>query len=248
MDNINVLIIEDTPEQSDALVKVLLENNYTVVGVARNFTDALKTFYETPVDIIIIDVFLDGKPDGITFAESINIIPNASKPFVFLTSSQDRQIFERAKLTNPFSFLMKPFNELEILYAIEMAVEKFYAQTNVFMSEEQDTVISNDYLFIKKKNTLKKVALNDILYIEVEERYCNIITEKEKFVIQISLTKISNLLNKDKFVKTHRNTIVNTDKIEEIILADNLIILKGDHKINLSDTYKDFLKKMNILS
>lgn len=248
MDNINILIIEDTPEQSDALIKVLLENNYTVVGVARNFTEALKLFYANTIDIIIIDVFLDGKPDGITFAESINIIPNASKPFVFLTSSQDRQIFERAKLTKPFSFLMKPFNELEILYAIEMAVEKFYEQTNVFLTEEQDTVISNDFLFIKKKNSLKKVALQDILYIEVEERYCNIITEKEKFVILISLTKISALLDPAKFIRTHRNTIVNTDKIEEIILADNLIILQGNHKINLSDTYKDFIKKMNILS
>jgi DNA-binding LytR/AlgR family response regulator len=167
---------------------------------------------------------------------------------VFLTSSQDRQIFERAKLTKPFSFLMKPFNELEILYAIEMAVEKFYDQTNVFLAEEQDTVISNDYLFIKKKNALKKVALNDIIYIEVEERYCNIITEKEKFVILISLTKISELLDKTKFIKTHRNSIVNSDKIEEIILADNLIILKGNYKINLSDTYKDFIKKINILS
>lgn len=248
MDNINVLIIEDTTEQSDALVKILLQNNYNIAGVAQNFTEALKLFYEKAIDIIIIDVFLDGKPDGITFAESINIIPNVSKPFVFLTSSQDRQIFERAKLTKPFSFLMKPFNELEILYAIEMAIEKFYEQTNVFLTEEQDTVVSNDSLFIKKKNSLKKVVLTDILYIEVEERYCNIITEKEKFVILISLTKISDLLDKNKFIKTHRNTIVNTDKIEEIILADNLIILKGNHKINLSDTYKDFIKKMNILS
>lgn len=129
-----------------------------------------------------------------------------------------------------------------------MAVEKFYEQTNVFLSEEQDTVISNDFLFIKKKNTLKKVALTDILYIEVEERYCNIITEKEKFVILISLTKISDLLDKNKFIKTHRNTIVNSEKIEEIILADNLIILKGNHKVTLSDTYKDFIKKMNVLS
>jgi FixJ family two-component response regulator len=56
--------------------------------------------------------------------------PNASKPFVFLTSSNDRQIF--AKLTRPFSFLMKPFNELEILYAIEMAVEKFHNQNDAF--------------------------------------------------------------------------------------------------------------------
>ncbi len=137
---------------------------------------------------------------------------------------------------------------MEILYAIEMAVEKFYAQPNIFLSEEQDTVISQEYLFIKKKKSLKKVALTDILYIEVENRYCNIITEKEKFVIQISLTKILELLDKNKFIQTHRNFIINIDKIEEIILADNLIIVKGNHKINLSDTYKDFLKKMNIIS
>lgn len=248
MDNINVLIIEDTPEQSEALNKVLLANHYNVVGIATNYTDALSLFYQKTVDVIIIDVFLNGNPDGITFAETINIVPNASKPFVFLTSSQDRKIFERAKLTKPFSFLMKPFNELEILYALEMAVEKFYEQTNVFLSEDQNTVVSNDSLFIKKKNALKKVALNDILYIEVEERYCNIITGKEKFVILISLTKISTLLDANQFIRTHRNTIVNSNKIEEIILADNLIILKGNHKIKLSDTYKDFIKKMNILS
>jgi two-component system LytT family response regulator len=248
MDNINVLIIEDTPEQSDALSLVLQNNNYNIVGVARNYADALTLFYKNTVDIIVIDVFLDGKPDGITFAETINIVPNASKPFVFLTSSQDRQIFERAKLTKPFSFLMKPFNELEIIYALEMAVEKFYSQANVFLSEDQDTVIGNDYMFIKKKNTLKKVSLKDIIYIEVEDRYCNIITEKEKFVILISLTKISELLDKNKFIRTHRNYIVNSDSIEEIILADNLVILKGNRKINLSDNYKDFIKKIKILS
>jgi two-component system LytT family response regulator len=248
MDNINVLIIEDSQEQSDALSKVLLANNYNIVGVAQNYTDALTLFYKNPIDIIVIDVFLDGKPDGITFAETINIVPNASKPFVFLTSSQDRQIFERAKLTRPFSFLMKPFNELEILYALEMAVEKFYDQTNVFLSKNQDTVISNDYMFIKKKNALKKVSIKDILYIEVEDRYCNIVTEKEKFVILISLTKINELLDKNKFIRTHRNYIVNSDTIEEIILADNLVILKGNHKINLSDNYKDFVKKIKTLS
>jgi len=163
MDKINVLIIEDSSEQSDTLSKTLLSNNYNIVGVARNYSDALALFYEHPVDIIIIDVFLDGKPDGITFAETINIIPDISKPFVFLTSSQDRQIFERAKLTNPFSFLMKPYNELEILYAIEMAVEKFYNQHDVFRSKNLDTVVSNDYLFIKKKNALKKVSYKALL-------------------------------------------------------------------------------------
>ncbi|MEL1242162.1 LytR/AlgR family response regulator transcription factor [Flavobacterium flavipallidum] len=248
MDNINVLIIEDTPEQSEALNTVLLANNYNVVGIATNYNEALTLFYQNKVDIIVIDVFLNGNPEGITFAETINITPNAARPFVFLTSSQDRQIFERAKLTKPFSFLMKPFNELEILYALEMAVEKFYEQTNVFLSEDQNTVISNDFLFIKKKNSLKKVALDDIIYIEVEDRYCNIITDKEKFVILISLSKISTLLDINTFVRTHRNIMVNSNKIEEISLTDNYVVLKGDYRVNLSNTYKDFIKNIKILS
>ena len=247
MDNINVLIIEDTATESDALVKVLTENNYTIVGIATTYNEALALFYNNAIDIVVIDVFLDGKPDGIMFAETINIVPNSVKPFVFLTSSKDRQIFERAKLTKPFSFLLKPFNELEILYALEMAVEKFYEQPNIFHSEDQNTVISNDSLFIKKNKALKKVRIEDIVYIEVEDRYCNIITETDKFVILISLTKIMHLLDSSKFFQTHRNYIVNSSKIEELVVNDNLVILKGNHKITLSDKYKDFVKNFHIL-
>lgn len=247
MDNINVLIIEDTTSESDALVKVLTDNNYNIVGIASTYSDALTMFYNNVVDIVVIDVFLDGKPDGITFAETINIVPNSVKPFVFLTSSKDRQIFERAKLTKPFSFLMKPFNELEILYAMEMAVEKFYEQLNVFHSEDQNTVVSNDSLFIKKKKALKKVYMEDIVYIEVEDRYCNIITDTEKFVILISLTKIMELLDQTQFIRTHRNFIVNSSKIMEIVLSDNLIVLKGSHHVTLSEKYKDVISKFIVL-
>lgn len=247
MDNVNVLIVEDTQAESDALIKVLQANNYNIVGVATTFKDALELFYKEKVDVVVLDIFLNGNPDGISFAETVSITPNASKPFVFLTSSTDRKIFERAKLTQPFSYLMKPFNELEILYAIEMAVEKFHTQTDVFSSEEEDTIISSEYLFIKKGKSLKKVLISEIIYIEVEEKYCNIITENEKFVILISLTKILKLLDDAIFCRTHRNFIVNAEKIEEIIPADNLIMLSGNHKATLSDTYKDILKKVRTL-
>jgi two-component system LytT family response regulator len=247
MDKINILLIEDTKSEEEALTSVLLENDYNIVGVATNYTEALTLFYQHKVDLVIIDVFLNGQPEGITFAETITITPNVAKPFVFLTSSKDRQIFERAKLTKPFSFLLKPFNELEVLYAIEMAIEKFYEQTNVFVSEEQDTVIGNSHLFIKKKNALKKVALQDIIYIEVEERYCNIITSNENYLVALSLTKITEFLDTNTFAKTHRNYIVNTNKINEIILSENLIILEGNYKVTLSEKYKDFIHKYKIL-
>ena len=151
MSTFNILLIEDIITESQELVKVLETNHYNVVGIATNYREALTLFYQNKVDLVIIDVFLNGQPDGIAFAETITITPEILKPFVFLTSSKDRQIFERAKLTKPFSFLLKPFNELEVMYAIEMAIEKFYDQINVFQIENSDTVITKDYLFIKKK-------------------------------------------------------------------------------------------------
>lgn len=247
MDSIRVLIIEDNPAESDALVKALEANQYTVVGVAQTNREALELFYNNAVDIVIIDVFLGEVPDGITFAETITTVPKSLKPFVFLTSSNDRAIFDRAKLTKPYSFLMKPFNELEVVYAIEMAIERFYGQHDVFFSEEQNTVISNDYLFIKKNDTLKKVRVDEILYIEVEERYCTIFAEKEKFVILISLTKITELLDPSRFARTHRNFMVNLSQIEEIDSTDNRIVLQGKQVIPFSEKYKDLIQRFRLL-
>lgn len=245
--SINILVVEDTESESQELLKVLNANNYNVVGVATSFSEALSLFYNNKVDLLIIDVFLNGQPEGINFAETITLTPNTIKPFVFLTSSKDRQIFERAKLTKPFSFLLKPFNELEVLYAIEMAIEKFYDQTNVFQTDEKATVLTSDFFFIKKKNALKKISFEEIIYIEVDERYCNIITNQEKFLVTISLTKLLGILDTNNFIRTHRNYIVNSNKIAQVLLADNLIITEGNHKITLSDRYKEFIHKFQIL-
>ncbi|WP_431165898.1 LytR/AlgR family response regulator transcription factor [Tenacibaculum halocynthiae] len=247
MNNINVFIIEDTPAESNRLVKFLEANSYSISGVARSFREALILFHKVKVDIVIIDVFLNGSPDGIAFAEMIQANPETAKPFVFLTNSVDRQLFLRAKLTRPYSYLMKPFNELEILYAIEMAVSMFYTEDNTFLNEEEETIISENNVFIKKGKSLKKVHINDVIFIEVEEKYCSIVTAKEKFVISISLTKILKLLDNSLFCRTHRNFIVNIEKIEEIIPVDNLIILDKKHKVPLSEKYRGVIKKVRTL-
>lgn len=247
MDSINILIVEDTQDEAQELKEVLEKNSFNVAGIAQSFKDSIDLYNNTPFDIAIIDIFLNGSPEGIAFAEFMSISQETSKPFVFLTSSNDKNLFERAKLTKPYSYLVKPFNELEIVYAIEMAIEKFYEQQDVFLGEKEDTVISKEYLFIKKGNGLKKIKIEDIIYIEVEEKYCNIITDGEKFVILISLTKILQLLDSSMFFRTHRNFIVNATKIEEIVPKDNLVILSGNHKATLSDTYKSILKKIRTL-
>lgn len=82
-----------------------------------------------------------------------------------------------------------------------MAIEKFYYQNNVFAGGLENTVIGSNHLFIKKHKSLKKVALTAIIYIEVENRYCTLVTETDTFVIQISLQKSTNTCPKIFFSK-----------------------------------------------
>jgi DNA-binding LytR/AlgR family response regulator len=247
MDHINVLIVEDLEIESSRMESVLKEHYFNVVAVVKTHKEAIDIFLKENVDILILDIFLNGHPDGLNIAETIDAMPNRMKPFIFVTSSTDRQIFERAKLTHPFAYIVKPWNELELIYAIEQAIEQFYEQQEALSVEEENAVIGDEYLFIKKGKSLKKVHTSEIVYIEVEEKYCNIITEKEKFVILISLVKILELLDSTKFYRTHRNFIVNTEKIVEITPGDNLILLEGSHKATLSDTYKSMIKKIRTL-
>ncbi|WP_299835733.1 response regulator transcription factor [uncultured Tenacibaculum sp.] len=248
MDNVNVFIVEDNPVESEALVEVLEAHNYNVIGVAQNFKDAIATYLSRKdIDLVIIDIFLGEHPDGISFAETINSLKDTKRPFLFLTSSTDKELFERAKATMPFNYMVKPFNELELLFSIHLAMEKFYGQNDVFTSDDQDTIVSNDYLYIQKGKSLKKVLITEIIFIEVEGRYCNIITEKGKFVILISLTKVLQLLDPKLFSKASRNFVVNVSMIEEIFPNDNLIILSDGHKVTLSDKYKDIIKKNIVL-
>ena len=252
MEHLNILIVEDNPSEAQLYKDILESNGFNIVDIITNYRDAMtfilnNSLFEKTVDLLILDIQLDGRPEGLNIAEAIDAMPNKQKPFIFVTSLTGRDIFERAKLTKPYAYIVKPVNELELVYAVEQAIERFYEQPNALSTEDENAVVSDEYLFIKKGKSLKKVHVSDIVYVEVEEKYCNIITPKERFVILISLVKILELLSSDKFCRTHRNFIVNTDKIVEIVPRDNLIILEGGYKATLSDKYKDIIKKIRTL-
>jgi DNA-binding LytR/AlgR family response regulator len=253
MEHINILIIEDHPADARRYKDILESNGFHIVDIVTRYRDAMNYVLNegtstTSIDLYVIDIQLEhSNEEGIRIAEAIDTMHGRQKPFIFVTNVTGKITFERARLTHPYAYLVKPVNELELAYAVEQAIERFYQQPNALSTEDENTVISDEYLFIKKANSLKKVQISDIIYVEVEEKYCNIVTANERFVILISLVKILELLNSEKFCRTHRNFIVNTDKITEIVPKDNLIILDGKYKATLSDKYKDIIKKIRTL-
>lgn len=244
MRKIKVLLIEDDNDAITQFTNALPLDSFEIVGIARTLDEGVLLYKKKLADIVIIDIFLQGQPDGISLAKQIHS-SSTPIPFIFLTSSMDKHIFEQAKMTFPYNYLIKPFNTPELLFAIELAIEKFVHTEEGFAQKE--AVFYNDAFFIKHKKALVKITIDDIQYITVEGPYCSMVTKKGSYILQISLSKLMNDLPNDQFIQTHRNYTVNTKMIDTVFPNDNLIVLKNGEKVLLSRRLKeDFLIRYKI--
>jgi len=245
MKKIKILVFEDNKMDIAILEDSLVNENFEITGITCNLDDAIRLYQTLDFDIVIIDIFINNQPLGIRFAEIINASP-ISKPFVFLTSSIDKSIFNMAKTVDPYNYLIKPFNRSELLFAIELSLENFLQKESAFIN--QQPVFYNEAFFVKEGTSLVKIGLDEIKFITIDGSYCCIITQKGDFIIQTSLSRIMHELPKNMFLRSHRNFIVNIKKIEKIYLNDNLILMSSGEKILLSRRNKeDLFKKYKLL-
>ena len=115
-----ILIVED-----DVLTTMDIENQlkslgYGVTAKVAYGEDAIKEVKENTPDLVLMDIVLKGEMDGIEAADEIR--SQIDIPIVFLTAYADRKRFERAKLTTPFGFIIKPFQDKDFCVTIEMAL------------------------------------------------------------------------------------------------------------------------------
>lgn len=238
MEKLHVLVIEDEADNFDLLKKELEAFEYEV-SHADNLKDALGLYYTISPDIVIVDIFLHGQKDGIEFARKICENPSTLRPFLFLTSASDRNTFSEAKLTGPYSYLIKPFNPLELEYAIELAIEKYNDEV---INLGVQTGYSSCFL-VKKQNKMFKIEPKELDYIKVESRYCELYSGKEMYVVQSSLKEMLHKLPENLFVRIHRNYLVNFKQVKEIAAQDATVILKDGTELLLSRRYLDEIKK-----
>jgi DNA-binding NarL/FixJ family response regulator len=125
MSEIRVLIIEDDPLIAIDIEQTLNNLNFCVSGTAYTVDDALLQLNNNTPDAVLMDINLDDYKDGIDIAEIIN--EKFQLPFIFLTSHADKQTLERAKKTKPAGYIIKPFDEKDLLAGLEIALYN-YAQ------------------------------------------------------------------------------------------------------------------------
>ena len=243
MKSLQILVLEDNMDDAQTVIN-LLSKEYAVTLV--NTLEKAKSILATSLfDLAIIDIKIDGKLNGIEFAKHIQDTSQPI-PFLFLTNMQSKTVFNQAKLTQPFTYLLKPFNDLELQYTIELAVEKFFKQEHTLRINK--TLIADTCFLIKKQHLICKVNFNEIEYVEVEENYSTIYLANNKYVVKKSLAKIKELLGNDNFEQIHRKFLVNFNKIKEINISENTIYLNSGTQISISERYKKQLtSRYNII-
>ncbi|MEQ9299357.1 MAG: response regulator transcription factor [Cyclobacteriaceae bacterium] len=237
MANIRILAVEDDPILAETLELLVEELGYLMIAVVDNSAEALRMHKATLPDLVLMDIQIKGDLNGIQVAEKMII--ERSTPIIFITSLRDREVFEQAKQLGPHAFLNKPFDELSIQNAIELAIARIGSpDSSMAASQWHEEVVTKKELFVKVKRRLVKLDFDEVLWSEVEGKYVLIHTKEEKLELRISLKDLAAKLPAGMFVRVHRNYLVNLSKISDIDLERNLIKVGGS-ELPLGTSYRE---------
>jgi DNA-binding LytR/AlgR family response regulator len=246
----NVLVIEDEAIVSKDIQHSLKKLGYNVVGSASTGEKAIELAIELKPDIVLMDIMLKGQMTGIEAAEEIKSRMNV--PVIYLTAYADENTLSKAKVTEPYGYIIKPFKEIDIHTSIEMAIYKHQKEMEV--RKERDLLYSlvenkdsKDFIFVKSNSRLVKLKTSDIYFVEALKDYVVINALNSRYTIHSTMKDIEKKLPGEDFIRVHRSFIVRLDKIAAIEQPN--LILENDKKvIPIGGSYKDDLSnKINLV-
>ena len=236
-DLIKILIVEDEMIIGAKLSMHLTQLGYQVTAILPRGEEALSHVKENQPDIILLDIRLRGKMDGIETAMQIE--QHFQTPVIYLTANADDATFKRARATKPAAFITKPYKQLDLQRAIELTISRMANSENAFMPEtnnrNEDPFILNDRIFVRHKDKMVKIMLADVLYIEAERNYSCIFTAAKEYVVPVTLKVIENKFPANLFKRIHRSYVISLKHIDAVA-EDHVVI--AQKPIPISETMK----------
>ena len=244
MSNINVLVVEDESIVSKDIQHSLKKLGYTVVGAASTGEKAIELALSERPDIVLMDIMLKGNMNGIEAASLIK--EQIAIPVIFLTAYADESTLSKAKISEPYGYILKPFKEIDLQTSIEMAIYKHKKEQEII--KERDFLFSlvdnkeksKDFIFVKSNSKLVKINCKDIYFIEALKDYVVINTLDTRYTIHSTMKEIENKMGTEEFIRVHRSFIVRLDKISSIEFQ-NLSLENDKKNIPIGGSFRDDL-------
>ena len=213
---LKILIVEDEMLIAANLAMQLKNIGYSITDTIPRGEDAVEAIKIDRPDLVLMDINLKGEMDGIeTAAKMQEGIP---MPIIYLTANNDDAHFERAKTTNPYAFLSKPFKKLDLKHAIELAEEKILMERSKPETKPEKFVL-NDRIFVRHNEVMVKIIIDDIYYLEADRNYCHVHTKASTYLLVNTLKNMEDKLPSEQFQRIHRSFIVNLKHVDEVALS-----------------------------
>ncbi len=189
---IRILIVEDEAIIANDIKSTLEKFGYIIIDIAKSGEAALQMVKKSLPDLVLVDILLEGSLNGIDITQTIQHEYNI--PVIFVTAFSDPNTINKAKLTAPYGYVSKPFEENELFSSIEMALHKFKL----------------DKIQKEVKNKIEKLHSVAIKLGACESRYC-VFKEIEK-----ALNEIFNIPKYAFYMRERDHLILQTKKYLKI--------------------------------
>ncbi len=211
-----ILIVEDEMIIGANISLQLSKLGYEVTGIISKGEEALNHVKQNQPDIVLMDIQLKGKMDGVETAQVIQ--REYPLPIIYLTANTDDEHFNRAKATNPSAFISKPFKKLDLQHAIELTIDRISKNGDKKVPEVlcDSPYVQSESIFVRKNERMIKIMIKDIFYFEADRNYCKVHAKNRECLLVMTLKEIDEKLPKEHFLRIHRSYIVNLSHVDEV--------------------------------
>lgn len=241
---IRVIIVDDEPLARKFIRRMLKDDSEVeIVGECVNGLDAVEAIRNQQPDLIFLDVQMP-EMDGFRLLQEIDV--KRMPQIVFTTAYAQHAL--RAFEMHALDYLLKPFDQVRFGKAMQHAREQLRRPRGA--DEELNALVEHitrrserlRRLIIKVDGRIVFLKLNEIYWIEADDKYVHIHLHGQSHMVRQTMSVIETQLDPKKFLRIHRSTIVNIERIRELYLlssGEQMIIMEDGTKLTISRGYKD---------
>ena len=228
------LIVDDN--QMARLAMRQLVGQVKMLELVAECSDAMQAYNylnSGQIDLLFLDIEMPGMT-GIELTKKLG----SKKSLIIFTTAKTDYAVEAFEL-NVVDYIVKPVTISRFLQAVEKAKEAFDS------NKQEVKIEAQEFVFVKDNGILKKLNVDDILYLEAMGDYVKVHTAQKFHVLHSTLKSIEEKLPPNKFLRIHRSYIVSLHKID--FIQDGVINI-GKASIPVAETYKSSLnRRLNLL-
>jgi len=245
MPEIKILIADDEQPARKKIQSFLKEQGFGSIIEAENGIETAKKIQEQKPDLVLLDIQMP----GMTGFEVIETIGIENMPVVVFVTAYDQYAINAFEV-KAIDYLLKPFDEERFQKSLNRALEQIeLKKNNVAILKNLLNEISKgkpflERIMVNEGSRYFFIPIQKIIFISAEEKYVNLHTEKDRYLIRETMTNLEQQLDPTKFKRIHRSHIVNIDFIKELqpwSHGDYVVILKDGKKLMLSRRFRDRL-------